>query len=133
MNLILDACAFLAYLMDEPGSDVVESILVDESSACFALSLNLCEVYYQILRQSDDVTARQAVDDLLSDGIVEWSDMGRLFWEVVASHKARGRISLADCFCIALAQELSGQVVTSDHREFDPLVPLGICPIMFIR
>jgi predicted nucleic acid-binding protein len=44
-----------------------------------------------------------------------------------------GRISLADCFCIVLAQELSGEVVTSDHHEFDPLVPLNLVPITFIR
>jgi predicted DNA-binding protein (UPF0278 family) len=59
--------------------------------------------------------------------------MGRRFLQRVGDHKARGRISLPDCFCIALAQELSAEVVTSDHGEFDPLVPLGIVPIKFIR
>ena len=59
--------------------------------------------------------------------------MNRRFWQRVGGLKARGRISLADCFCIVLAQELSGEVVTSDHHEFDPLVPLGIVPIRFIR
>ena len=38
--------------------------------------------------------------------------------------KARGGISLADCFCIALAQSLPADVVTSDHHEFDALVPV---------
>ena len=59
--------------------------------------------------------------------------MDREFWERVGAHKARGQIALGDCFCLALAETLGGQVVTSDHREFDPLVPLGICPITFIR
>ena len=59
--------------------------------------------------------------------------MGRSFWERVGSHTARGRIALADCFCLALAIELGGEVVTTDHAEFDPLVALGICPIRFIR
>ena len=34
---------------------------------------------------------------------------------------------------IALAKQLAGEVVTSDHHEFDALVPLGLCPIRFIR
>ena len=55
------------------------------------------------------------------------------FWRRVGEFKARGRISLADCFCLALAERLSGQVVTSDHKEFDPIVPLNIVPILFIR
>lgn len=43
------------------------------------------------------------------------------------------RISIADCFCIALTQRLNGEVVTCDHHEFDAIVPLNLCPIQFIR
>jgi hypothetical protein len=59
--------------------------------------------------------------------------MSRPFWQSVGRLKARGRISIPDCFCIVLAQELGGEVVTSDHHEFDPLVPLGLVSIRFIR
>ncbi len=34
-----------------------------------------------------------------------------------------------DCFCIALARALGGEVVSSDDHEFGPLMPLGLCPI----
>lgn len=133
MTSVLDSCARIAYLAGEEGSSVVESILVDPSTSCFAHSLNLCEVDYHFLRQSDEATARQAIDDLLTDGVKERPDMGREFWERAGRHKARGRISLADCVCLALAQKLSAQLVTTDHREFDPIVPLGLCPVVFIR
>ena len=53
--------------------------------------------------------------------------------ERAGEQKARGRISLADCVCPALAQFVGGQVVTSDHGEFDPIAEAGICPILFIR
>ena len=56
-----------------------------------------------------------------------------IYWQRVGGHKSRGGISLPDCFCIALAEELSAEVVTTDHGEFDRLVPLGIVPIKFIR
>ena len=133
VNSILDACAIVAYLKGEPGAAVVKAIIDDPSSVCYAHSLILCEVYYHYLRLYGEPTARTVIDNLLAEGVIERPDMGREFWERVGSHKARGKISLANCFCVALAEELKGEVVTSDHAEFDRLVPLGICPITFIR
>ena len=133
MIAVLDACAMIAFLTAEPGGEVVRSLLGDPNVTCYAHSVNLCEVYYGFLRTSTGPRATQAIDDLLAAGVIERGDMGRPFWSRVGRLKAVGRISIADCFYIALAQELSGQVVTSDHHEFDPLVPLGICPILFIR
>ncbi len=128
-----DACAMIAYLWNEPGGSVVDSLLQDPAHDCYAHAINLCEVYYQVFRRSDEATARNAIDKLRAAGVIERSDMDEGFWRKVGSLKARGRISLADCFCLALAIELGGQVVTSDHGEFDPLVPLGLAPILFIR
>src|SRR3712207_6314863 len=123
----------LAYLKGEPGADVVDTLLRDPASICYAHVVNLCEVYYDFIRRSDERTARAAIKDLYADGVRERKDLNRKFWQRVGQLKARGGISLADCFCIALAQKLFGEVVTSDHREFDPLVPLSICSIRFIR
>ncbi len=123
----------LAYLKGETGASVVEALLRGPAETCYAHAVNLCEVYYDFLRRTDARTAEHAIADLLTDGVIERQDMGRRFWRRVGQLKARGGIALADCFCIALAQQLSGEVVTSDHHEFDPLVPLGVCPINFIR
>ncbi len=133
MNHVLDACAMLAYLSGEKGSEVVEALLTDPAEVCYAHAVNLCEVYYDFLRRSDERIAREAVADLLAEGIIERRDLSRRFWQAVGAHKARGRISLADCFCIALAQRLSAHLVTSDRREFEALVPLGIVSVRFIR
>jgi predicted nucleic acid-binding protein len=43
-----------------------------------------------------------------------------------------GKLSLADCFALALAVRTGGTLVTSDH-EFDPVAALGLCPVLFIR
>lgn len=133
MNYVLDASAMVAYLEGEPGATVVASILSDLTAICYAHSINLCEVYYQALRRSGLSTARAALSTLYADGVIERRKMSRAFWQRVGGHKARGGISLPDCFCIALAQELSAEAVTSDHHEFDPLVPFGIVAIKFIR
>jgi len=123
----------VAYIAGEPGDAVVASLLSNPSAICYAHSVNLCEVYYDTLRATDERRARQVISTLFADGVIERQTMSRPFWRRVGQLKARGGISIADCFCIALAQELSGEVVTSDHHEFDPLVPLNIVPINFIR
>jgi len=133
MKYALDACAMIAYLRGEPGGTVVDGILNDANNQCYAHAINLLEVYYNFIRGHSEAAARQAVMDLRSMGVSERRDMNRKFTQAVGQLKAQGRISLADCFCIVLAQQLGGEVVTSDHHEFDPLVPLGIVPIHFIR
>lgn len=130
---ILDTSAIVAYLAGEPGGPVVDSHLNDPDALCYAHVVNLCEVFYDSLRATNERAARQTIADLYAAGVIERRDLSRSFWQSVGRLKARGRISLADCFCVALAQKLGGEVVTSDHREFDPLVPLGIVPIRFIR
>lgn len=130
---VLDAGPMIAFLNGESGEDVVEEILADVDDICYAHALNLCEVYYGYLRSADETVAQQAIADLLSHGIIVCEDMDTDFWQSVGRLKAAGSISIADCFCIALAQRLGGEVVTTDHHEFDALVPLGIVPIRFIR
>ncbi len=123
----------LAYLRGESGAERVAASLSERAVTCYAHAINLAEVYYDFLRRADERTAKRAIAVLSTDGLQERQDMGRRFWQRIARLKAHGRLSLADCCCLALAQTLGGTVVTSDHREFDPFVPLGLCPILFIH
>ena len=112
---IFDASVMVAYLNGEPGAKVVETLLADPNAECYAHSINLCEVYYDAIRRTDVRRARAMIADLRAASVVERKVMNRRFWQRVGEHKARGKISLPDCFCISLAQELGGEVVTSDH------------------
>lgn len=130
---VLDASALVAYANAEPGGTMVRALLAAPTAKCYAHTMNMCEVYYHLIRKTDVRRARIGIRSFYADGVIERHDMNRRFWQRVGELKARGRISLPDCFCISLAQDLGGEVVTSDHGEFDPLVPLGIVPINFIR
>lgn len=130
---VLDSSAMIAYLVGELGASVVEALLNDPDALCYAHSVNLCEVFYDGLRYRGTVDADQGIRDLSEAGVTERKDMSRAFWKRVGHLKARGGISLADCFGIALAQELGCEILTTDHHEFDRLVPLGIVSIRFIR
>lgn len=135
MNFVMDACSIIAYLRGEAGSEVVESILMEEENRCVAHAINLCEVYYDFIRAKDEEIARGAIADLQSVGIITTEDMDFLFWQEAGKVKAKNSISLADCFAIALAMRENAVLVTSDHHEFDPIVKNGNCPVpvQFIR
>jgi len=133
MSFIFDACALIAYLRDETGADVLEEILLDPEQICLVHAINLCEVYYDFLRISSGVVAQEAVQDVLSMGLILHEDMDRAFWQAAGKLKARHRLSLADCFALAFTQRINGTLLTSDHHEFDPIDQAGICEIHFFR
>ncbi len=130
----MDANALVASLRGEPGAEVTDSLLADPAVACIAHSVNLCEVYYDSLRGKAPEAAEKALAVLFALGLTERPDMDKAFWQLVGQLKVSpGKISLADCFALALAIRTGGTLVTSDHHEFDAVAPLGLCPILFIR
>lgn len=132
MKIVMDSSAVIAYLRQETGWEIVGELLL--SHDCCIHAINLCEIYYQFRRCSGDGTARNAITDIESLGIKERNDMNREFWLKAGAIKGDlKRLSLADCMCIALAQELGASVVTTDRHEMEPIRASGICPIIFIR
>ena len=133
MDHVLDASAIVALLEGEEGGDKVRNLISDPAELCYAHAVNLAEVHYHIWRRVDEQAADQAIAQLISDGVLVREDMDDVFWKSISRLKVGGNISIADCVCIALAQRLNAEILTTHHREFDPLVPRGICPITFIR
>jgi predicted nucleic acid-binding protein len=132
MIIILDACAMIAYLRGEVGADIVENHLLNDE--CHAHAINACEVYYDFMKVADELTAQSAINDLKSVGLKIDEIITEPFWMEVGKYKGNIRkISLADCFAMTLTNQLGGQLLTSDHHEFDPISKLGTCKIKFIR
>jgi predicted nucleic acid-binding protein len=133
MIYVLDACAMIAFLKGEAGADVVENALLDANSQCVAHAINLCEVYYDFHRASSESAAEGAVADLRTVGVTERQDLDESFWKEAGKLKAGGKISLADCFAVALTNRVGGTLLTSDHHELDRVAAAGVCSITFIR
>jgi len=53
----------------EPG--VVDALLNDPDAVCYAHSINLCEVFYDTIRKTNLVQARQTILDLHNAGVIE--------------------------------------------------------------
>ena len=131
---VLDACTLLAFLGNESGADRVGTLLADVNNICLVHAINLCEVYYDLLRQNGAQFAREAIATLVAAGVEVRNDMDESFWQQAGDLKVNpGKLSLADCFALALTLRTGATLVTSDHHEFDRVDALGICPILFIR
>ncbi len=132
-SVVLDACAILSYLKDEDGADMVEIFLVDQSTRCLVHTVNMCEVFYDILRSDGETEALKAVEAIKSLGITTREDMDEQVWQTAGRYKVNFKIALGDCFALALAKKESAKLITSDRREFERVNNSGLCPIIFIR
>lgn len=133
MNLVLDANALIAYLHQEEGDILVKDLLFHPNHVCFVHAVNLCEVFYETRRLGGEQKAQATMLELRETGLLVREDMDDDFWQEAGRIKAElRRISLADCFCAALAARIDGEVVTAD-KEFRPLAEQGGYKINFIR
>ena len=135
MRYVLDACALLALVKKEDGALLVRQALESEHDVCLVHAVNLCEVYYDCLRCYGYDLSEKLLTDLIETGMTIHNDMDVDFWKGAGKLKARGRISLADCFAIALAVREDAVVMTSDRHEFEQLLTIRGFPVQvqFIR
>lgn len=131
---VFDACALIALLDDEPGAEVVAALLEEGSYRCVIHVLNVCEVYYHLYRRADQDRALNLESILLSLGFEQDDSLLPTLWQEAGRLKAEWRrVSLADCFALALAIRERATFVTSDHHELDPIAQADVCPFRFIR
>jgi len=111
---ILDSYALLALLGDEEGAGAVAELVEAEGIRLAMSVISLGEVRYVLLRRLGREAAEVASPELLAEEGIELfpADWGRVCR--AAEIKARGGLSYADAFVVALALELGGTVVTGD-------------------
>src|SRR5262249_5335945 len=101
-KITAEVMSMIAFLRQEPGADVVENLLLDPNIECLAHSVNLCEVFYDFIKASDEPAAQSAVEDLKLIGVSSREHIDEAFWKEVVKYKANIRkISLADFFAVA--------------------------------
>ena len=133
LGVVLDASAAIAFLLDEPGAETVGSLL--GSAGARMSTVNAAEVVDVLVRvhkgEPEAVIAR--VDELLSS-VVEPAppslESATRAGELRARHFRRDqRISLADCFVLAVA-EPGDRIVTGDTTLADVARDEGIEVVM---
>ncbi|MBW8879155.1 MAG: type II toxin-antitoxin system VapC family toxin [Acidobacteria bacterium] len=131
---VFDACALIAILENEPGADMVAQLLQEPANRCLIHAVSACEVYYDLYRRGSVDEADTLAAIFAEYGLELVETLPSDLWRTAGNLKAEWRrVSLADCFALALAIREKGALVTSDHHELDPIAKAEVCPIRFIR
>ncbi len=131
---VADAGAMIADLRHEPGGPEFLATVVTPDTTTYAHGANLAEVFYEFHRSDGEEEAQTSLRALLEIGVLFHRAFDRPFWEDAARIKAEyRRVSLADCFGLALARRVGGTFLTTDHHELEAIQAAGVCPIQFIR
>jgi len=132
INYILDACALLAFLRNEPGADIVATVINsanNDEAGIIMHKMNLLEVFYDLYRTIGKEKAVEIVTKIKKHPITINAEItDEIFYEA-GRLKALYKISLADSFALAQALVFNGELLTSDHHEFDSIERLE--PIIF--
>jgi ribonuclease VapC len=116
--IVLDSWSIIAYLADEPSGQKVEELLVNAHEHGIPLLttvVNAGEVWYITARNASEEDADEAIEDLRRLGI-DFVDADWALTKTAATFKAKGKMSYADCFAVALAKNKQASLVTGDSE-----------------
>lgn len=133
---VLDACALIALLRNEEGSDIVEGIIkraLNDGATIIMNKLNLLEVYYDTCRLYSRDTADNVLKDIKLLPLVIQSELTEEVFREAGRLKASYRISLADSVALGEALVSGGVLLTSDYHEFGALEKTETINIQWIR
>jgi PIN domain nuclease of toxin-antitoxin system len=110
-QVVLDASALLALVHDEPGGEVVETLL--ENSVMSAV--NWSEVVQRSRSVGVDVDGLRSEVEALGVAVLSFDAVDAESTAELWSAGTRSGLSLADRACLALARRLEGVAVTANR------------------
>ena len=129
---ILDACALVALLQDEPGADEVAAVFNaanNDEAKIIINKVNLLEVYYDAYRSRGKEQADLMISEMKKRPIEINAEMSDEIFNEAGRLKASYRVSLADSIALAQTIAVDGELLSADHHEFDVIE--GNEPIRF--
>lgn len=121
-RFVLDACALIAYLNGEEGSERLEQLLdrarLNEVEL-YVASVNVYEVFYDALRRVGAEQASVLLSDVYSLPLNVIEVVDQTLIRLAGRFKVNYQMSVADSLALALAERLNALLVTTDHHEFD--------------
>lgn len=132
---VLDTSALLAYIEDEDGSELIESLLerAERREAILLVSfITFTEILYITLREQGEETARDRLE-LLNQLPLIRVESDPAIGLAAGQLKATYPISLADCWVAALAELYEAKLVHKDP-EFEVLAErIELMPLPYKR
>jgi len=130
---IVDACALIVYLRKEEGEEKFCALLKDVNNIFLMHSINLGEVYYDTLRVSGEIKAKELFEDISKLPIKIIWNIDITLLELAGKYKTRFLISYADSFVLALAEQEAAKVITTDYTEFESIEKTNLLSFYWLR
>ncbi len=119
---LLDACALIALLKREAGSDKIEELFVEAGKKNCDLLMskyNLLEVYYGFYRSDGKDVADKRMEAIKATTLQIINTLSDEAFSKAGYLKATYKMSLADSIVLAEGITRNAVIVSSDHHEFD--------------
>jgi predicted nucleic acid-binding protein len=130
---VLDTSALIVFLREETGHERFVKLLRRDENYFAMHIVNLGELYYVFHRSDGENKADEAWSKTTEMPIRIINSPNESFVKRVGRWKATQRISYADAFALATAEEHGVSLVTTDHREFDPIERAGLLKFYRLR
>ena len=133
---VLDACALIALLQDETGADIVDNIINSANAEEVEIIMhkaNLLEVYYDAYRSRGKDSADLMLLEFSKLPVKVNSEITDDIFKEAGRLKSTYKISFADSFALAQALVSGGELLTSDHHEFNKIETSESIKIHWIR
>ena len=121
---ILDACAIIAFLSGEQGSENVKQLFQDAIENKIILKMNqinLLEVYYNSIKKYDQNVANKILEGISELPIEIIIGLKNEVLKEAGRIKIKYKIPLGDSIVVAECIIGNGILVTSDHNDFEKL------------
>lgn len=125
--VVFDAEPLLAYALDEPGSDRVESYLDSVYSGSvtgYVSVVQLAEVQYILSRIVDRDRVDAYLEYLERIGVVPHDATS--VWRRAGEHKQTINPALGDAFALATADHVDGTLLVGADSDFDDVTAVSI-------
>ncbi len=117
-RLAIDSSVLIAYFLGEPEGEIAkQEILGSQHRTAYCSHLALSETFYVLCRRRNHKFALEALETLEKTAFVKFHQTTELDY-AAGMQKCRRKISLADCYVLALAKNVQGAAVFA-HRERD--------------
>ena len=117
-RLAIDSSVLIAYFLGEPEGELARrEILGSKQRTVYSSHLGVSETFYVLCRRRNHKFALEALETLEKTSFVRFHQTTELDY-AAGMQKCRRKISLADCYVLALAKNVQGAAVFA-HRERD--------------
>ena len=133
---IFDACALIALLAAEDGSERVRDLILDAIDGNILLKMNqvnLLEVYYYLCNVYNQDEANKAMEKIKKFPIEIINGLSEVKFKEAGRIKSIYKIPLGDSIAVAECIVEKGTLVTSDHNDFEKILKKEIIKINWFR